>query len=82
MCEDFTDDRATQESLIKRPARAEPETRLDRGSSDAFADDRREAEREPEAGEQSGLTFEPAGDGDQMDLSGDRAGETPEWRED
>jgi hypothetical protein len=80
--DNFTDDRPKQDSLIKRPERAEPETRLDRAASDQFADDRLEAEREPEAGEQSNLAFEPAGDGNQMDLSGDRAGESPEWRDD
>jgi len=77
---DWKDDRAKQDSLIKRPERAEPETRLDRAASDEFADDRDDLD-EPDAGEQSNLTTEAVGDGNQMNLSGETAGDDPDWRE-
>jgi len=77
---DWKDDRAKQDSLIKRPERPEPETRIDRAASDEFADDR-DDEPEHDPGEQASLTADVVDDGNQMDLSGDRAGEDPEWRE-
>jgi len=77
---DWKDDRAKQDSLIKRPERAEPETRIDRAASDEFADDR-DDEPETDPGEQASLTADVVDDGNQMDLAGERAGEDPEWRD-
>ena len=71
--ETFVDDRPKQESLIKQPERAEPETRIDRGSSDEFTDDRIEIEESEDTGEQSALT----GDYAQKTLSGKPKG--PAW---
>lgn len=78
---DWKDTRPKQDSLIKRPGRADPETRIDRGSSDEFADDRDSETQERDPGEQSRLAYEPVDDGDQLDLSGERAAERPEWSE-
>ena len=72
----FVDDRARQESLITDPdvvSRPETESRIDRGGSDDFADDRTETEESEDAGEQSALT----GDNNQKTLADDRKG--PEW---
>lgn len=74
---EFVDDRARQDSLIKQPARADPDTRLDRGASEEFTDDRADLE-ESDTGDQASLTIDTVGDG-QQDLSGNTAGEPPEW---
>lgn len=81
MSGNFVDDRLRQDSLIKQPERAEPESRIDRGSSDDFADDRHDLDDEPDGGDQSSLFGETVDDGNQRDLTGDVAGETPEWSE-
>jgi hypothetical protein len=80
MSDNFVDDRAKQENLIKRPERADPETRIDRGSSEEFADDRHDLE-ESDHGDQSSLFGETVDDGNQRDLTGDVAGESPQWSE-
>lgn len=69
----FVDERAKQASLIKRPARADRESRIDRGASNEFADDRQELEENEDTGKQSSLT----GDNKQKTLNGDRTGR--EW---
>ncbi|MDR5657282.1 hypothetical protein RH831_08825 [Halodesulfurarchaeum sp. HSR-GB] len=79
---DFVDNRPKQESLIKDPNvanRPEPETQLDRGGSDELVDDRQEIQESPDTSEQAALTVETVDDGNQMDLSGETAGEAPGW---
>ena len=78
----FVDDRAKQESLIKDPDvvnRTEPDSRIDTAAGDSFADDRVDQSNDQEETKQAGLTTETVGDGNQLDLTGETAGETPEW---
>ncbi|UWG47048.1 hypothetical protein HSRCO_0754 [Halanaeroarchaeum sp. HSR-CO] len=69
----FVDQRPKQESLIKEPERPEKESRIDRGGSEQFADDRIDVDENEDPGDQSALT----GDFNQKTLDGGRAG--PEW---
>jgi hypothetical protein len=77
--ENWTDNRAIQDTLIKQPERADPESQIDRGASDDFADDRRDLAKS-DAGEQANLTREVS-DENQRDLTGEIAGEDPQWSE-
>jgi hypothetical protein len=80
MSQKLIDDRPKQTSLGTETPRAEKETRIDRGSSDEFADDRRESENSPDPGKQGKLGID-RDDPDQLDLTGDVAGTEPEWSE-
>lgn len=77
----FVDDRAKQKSLIQDPDvvnRTEKESRIDRGSSNEFCDDRGAVEKSDPVN-QSGLTADKIGDGKQRNLTGDIAAENPSW---
>lgn len=77
--EDWKDDRPEQSSLsIGGKERAEKETKLDRGASDDFADDRADVKR-PDHGNQSALLTKTV-EG-QSDLFGETAEIEPEWSE-
>ena len=69
----FVDERAKQDSLVKKPARPEKESQIDRGASDQFADDRIDVDESDDNSTQSDLT----GDHNQKTLNGDNNG--PEW---
>lgn len=79
----WRDDRARQDTL-QVGARCEHtrhrEPRIDEAGSDEFADDRDERD-ERDDGSQAALGIEAVDDGNQRDLTGDVAGDTPAWAE-
>jgi hypothetical protein len=82
--DEFTDDRDHQDQLVEDTARADPESRIDEGGSDAFQDDRATPQSDvepPDSGSQASLVEADAGGG-QLDLAGDTATEGAEWQAD
>lgn len=78
---DWKDEQPQQGKLIEQTEnRADKDTRLDRGASDQFADDRAEFGQKSES-DQSALIPETVGDGNQADLFGEKAQKTPGWQE-